>query len=489
MANTKPTSKATWDKHKVWEKPLYPFRIRNGLDYEERCTFKEIYIDVTDSAPSFESPKESLSRVFGEILQEFGNKKLTVLDFGAGKLRNSIFFLQEGHTVHAVEFESLRNSEQAKRLMGQVDNYSKNFKQFLFPDEFLKTKEKFDLILLVNVLTIMPVPAERWLVLLHCHERLKKDGSILYYAQFGDRDSRSRCTEENIISDGWYVGIKKRFKTFFREYKDQELKDIFLACGLDHHKTMQVPGNKCLVFKKRKNAPFKRILDAELIEKANIIDPMMPTPKENTPRIVTHGVSSDVFDGGEFKEYIASPDCLSFETLLLNVLKTIKPGANGSDPNDFETIIALLLSRIFKGGLKNLKLQEEINEGRRRVDFVMTNDAKDGFFWHLSERHNFKCPYILFECKNYSEDLKNPEFDQLIGRLQRRIGDVGIIVCRSIKDKAKCLKAQQDRFPDKLILVFDDEDIICLINFHLNEDRDGLLNFLDDKAKAVIFSK
>jgi hypothetical protein len=490
MAPNKPSPTAAWNEHKVWEKPLYPFRTKKGLDDEDRLILTEVYIDVTGSAPSFDSPEATLSGVFDEVLREFSRKKLTVLDLGAGKLRNSIYFLNKGHMVYAVEFESLKDStDHAKKLMAKAGAHYKNFKKFIFPDEFLKSGEKFDLIILINVLTIMPVPAERWLVLLLCHERLKNNGFILWYSQFGDKDTRARCTDDNRISDGWYMGKNRRFKTFFREYYDADLKDMFLACGFEYYKTIKAPANQCRLFKKRKNAPLSRVLNAELIEKADIIDPIMPVPKENTPRVVTQGVPIDLLDGGIFKECTGNPACLSIETLLENILKKIKTGNTGSDANDYETVIALLLSRIFSGDLRNLKLQEEINQGRRRVDFVMTNGATNGFFWHLSERHGFKCPYILFECKNYTEDLKNEEFAQLRDRLQRRIGSVGIIVCRSILDQDKCLKSQQDRLPDTLILVLDDNDISNLLNFHIDEDRDGLLNYLDDKAKAVIFSK
>jgi hypothetical protein len=226
----------------------------------------------------------------------------------------------------------------------------------------------------------MPVPAERWLVLLLCHERLKDDGLIFWYSQFGDKDSRARCTDDNRVSDGWYIGKNKKFKNFFREYYDQELKDMFLACGFDYYKSIKAPANQCRVFKKRKNAPLRRVLNAELIEKADIVDPTMPLPKDNNPRIVTQGVPSDLLDGGVFKECTANPACLSIETLLEETLKKIKKGNTGSDANDYETVIALLLSRIFSDDLRNLKIQEEISEGRRRVDFVMTNGAKDGNF-------------------------------------------------------------------------------------------------------------
>jgi hypothetical protein len=264
---------------------------------------------------------------------------------------------------------------------------------------------------------------------------------------------------------------------------------MFLSCGFDFYRSIQVPKNQARLFKKRKNAPLGRILNAKLIEGAHIIDTVMPCPIETTPRRVIEGEPSLSSADGSYKECLANPASLWFEYLLQECLGKIPTGNAGSNANDYETVIAILLSRIFNADLRNLKVQEEINEGRRRIDFVMTNASKDGFFWHLSERHNLKCPYILFECKNYKEDLKNNEFAQLADRLQNKIGQVGIIVCRSVQDETQVQKAQQDRYPDKLILVLDDEDISHLINLYFDADGDGLLNYLDDKAKAVIFSK
>ncbi|HXM47883.1 MAG TPA: class I SAM-dependent methyltransferase [Pyrinomonadaceae bacterium] len=483
--------KQVWAKHRVWEKPLYPFRVPSGLDDDDRRLLTEIYIDVTGSAPSFDTPESTLSKVFEEVLKEFPKtRKIKVLDFGAGKLRNSIYFLDRGHIVYAVEYEGLKNSSRhAKKLFAQADEHSKNFKEYIFPQEFLKSKEEFDLIILVNVLTVMPVPAERWLVLMQCHQRLKPSGYVLWYSQFGDTDQRARCTDNNRVSDGWYIGKNKKFKTFYREYYEPEMKDMFLSCGFDFYKSIKAPGNQAKLFKKRKNVPLSRILNARLIEAAEIIDTTMADPLETTPKRVIQGEPTLLHVDGNYKECVPNPPSLSFEQLLQQCLTRIATGNAGSNANDYETVIALLVSRIFNGDLRNLKPQEEINEGRRRVDFVLTNGATEGFFWHLSERHKLKCPYILFECKNYKEDLKNGEFAQLADRLQHKIGQVGIIVCRSIENKKKCLKDQQDRFPDKLILVLDDDDIMNLISFHVDGDREGLLNYLDDKAKAVIFSK
>ncbi len=71
----KTVTKVEWKEHKVWQKLLYPFRIPKGLDDDDRHIFNEIYIDVTSSAPSFDSPEAALSNVFEEVLKEFPKRK------------------------------------------------------------------------------------------------------------------------------------------------------------------------------------------------------------------------------------------------------------------------------------------------------------------------------------------------------------------------------------------------------------------------------
>ncbi len=153
---------------------------------------------------------------------------------------------------------------------------------------------------------------------------------------------------------------------------------MFLSCGFDFYKSINAPHNQAKLFKKRKNAPLARALTAKLIETAEIIDTKISEPTETTPKVVIEGVPSDLFHDGEYKQYIPNPESLSFENLLQECLTKIKPGI--PDANDYEAVIALLLSRIFLGDLSNLKIQENINEGRQRIDFVMTNNARNGFF-------------------------------------------------------------------------------------------------------------
>ncbi len=64
-------------------------------------------IDVTHSIPPFNETKKQMSKVFDRVCELISKKDL-ILDFGAGKLRNTIYFLEKGYNVNAVEFEKIR---------------------------------------------------------------------------------------------------------------------------------------------------------------------------------------------------------------------------------------------------------------------------------------------------------------------------------------------------------------------------------------------
>src|SRR2546427_3993342 len=44
------------------------------------------------------------------------------------------------------------------------------------------------------------------------------------------------------------------------------------------------------------------------------------------------------------------------------------------------------------------------------------------------EGHHITCPKIFIECKNYNEDIENPEFSQIHDRLNPIRGQFGMIV-------------------------------------------------------------
>jgi len=156
--------------HLIWKSSVYKFVVPSDYDENQERTYKEIWIDVTNSVPPFDSPKQTLGSVLDEIVKTLPKNSL-ILDFGAGKLRNTIYLLSKGHNVRAVEFEKTQEATPTAKQMYEVARgYGRKFDKLVFPHEFFQSNLKFDLILLINLCNIMPVPAERLLVLQYCRE-------------------------------------------------------------------------------------------------------------------------------------------------------------------------------------------------------------------------------------------------------------------------------------------------------------------------------
>ena len=93
------------------------------------------------------------------------------------------------------------------------------------------------------------------------------------------------------------------------------------------------------------------------------------------------------------------------------------------------------------------------------------------------------------ECKNYSTDIANPEIDQLLGRLNRRRGFVGLLFCREVQDPELVLKRCRDIVSNSdkhLILVMDDGDLLKLLGHKLKGELQLIDEFLEDKLKAIL---
>ena len=171
---------------------------------------------------------------------------------------------------------------------------------------------------------------------------------------------------------------------------------------------------------------------------------------------------------------------------LIDDLGEINEGTDSA--NLFHNYIIGALETIFYPALRKPVKEQKIHEGRKRVDIVFNNGWDRGFFFDLTAKHKIKCPYIFFECKNYSSDLKNPEFDQLSGRFSDKRGNFGILVCRKNKDKDLMLKRQKDIVNDNrgFVLVFDDEDIKNLIQIKSSNQQNGIDDYLDNLFRQIV---
>src|SRR3989338_9858502 len=107
----------------MWESPIYKFKTK--INNKK----KEIFIDVTGSAPNFSVPGKQLEGTFEVLLDGLEPSKTKILDFGGAKLRNTLYLLEKGYTVYACEFEDLfKRSKQADKLLEQCRKYP-NFKK------------------------------------------------------------------------------------------------------------------------------------------------------------------------------------------------------------------------------------------------------------------------------------------------------------------------------------------------------------------------
>ncbi|MDE2589955.1 MAG: hypothetical protein KGL95_09870, partial [Patescibacteria group bacterium] len=199
----------------VWESPVYKFEEETTI--RGKITKKPFLINVTYSAPrNLDDPGKALIGVFKKITEGKEPHKIHILDFGAGKLRNTLWLLQKGFNVWSVEFEELEERlEDAKKKWKMAKNYP-NFKHLGFPKDFVNLDKKFDIILLVNVVNVMPIPMERFALLSLLREKIKNDGMLLWHQWRGMATGQDNYTEENAFIDGYIMGQKNH--TFYVEH-------------------------------------------------------------------------------------------------------------------------------------------------------------------------------------------------------------------------------------------------------------------------------
>jgi len=171
---------------------------------------------------------------------------------------------------------------------------------------------------------------------------------------------------------------------------------------------------------------------------------------------------------------------------LLKELEGLKPGTEMA--NAYHDLIFRCLSQIFDNSLKRGKKEVPMDNNRKRVDVVFDNYDNNGFFAHIRNSNQIFCPKIFIECKNYSSDPSNPEVDQLIGRLGKKAGMFGILICRQVENEEilmqRCKSAMNKGQGHIIYLV--DEDIKALLLMKELSNDEGINNFLSEKWDQLI---
>lgn len=147
---------------------------------------------------------------------------------------------------------------------------------------------------------------------------------------------------------------------------------------------------------------------------------------------------------------------------LLHSVLSVPLGTSGA--HEYERAVEKLLSALLYPSLVFPIREEKIHGGRKRIDITFTNmGSHDNFFSWLG-RH-YPAATIAVECKNYTAQLGNPEYDQLAGRFSPSRGKYGLLVSRSIDDKVKTNAQCRDIAIDDrgFVTALDDGDLEALV--------------------------
>ena len=128
--------------------------------------------------------------------------------------------------------------------------------------------------------------------------------------------------------------------------------------------------------------------------------------------------------------------------LLKEELSDIPSGAAAADR--YHQLVQGALTVLFYPQLILPRKEWEINGGRKRIDIVFTNTAKEGFFHQRMVANNTAATMLVVECKNYSDDINNPEVDQLLGRFDHNRGKLGFVTFRKVKKEEGLLERLRD---------------------------------------------
>lgn len=432
--------------------------------------------DVTNSAFSKTNVGIIMKGVWERLLDDYGDGIDTVLDFGAGKFRNTFYFLNKGKQVTAVEFKDLaEQSDDAKEMLEKCEKKG-NFHHLVFPYPFIGSKGKYDLVILVNVVPVMPVSVERLLLLDLLYDRVNENKYVLWYTMPEGEYKVIKEEGNNNFGDGLWMGEKNKHKTFYKFHTKEDIIEMFSLYGFELVKKIPASGNDVLLFKKTPYNLLKGMLTPEKIISEIPKDENFKPPSVKFTKVV---------QTEKIKEIIPDPYCFSIQKLYSDSLKSIPKGKN---PDKYHRLVSLMVLRIFRDSLYNMSFELDKDRGLKYVDTVFSF-YEEGFFGTAIKKHKISCNYIVLEAKNYAFDIKNEEFDQIGERLDDHVGKFGLLVCRSIKNKDDAMRRCEALLNDggKHIIILTDDEILNLLDLSIVSDRDAINQFMDQKFRALKF--
>ena len=171
---------------------------------------------------------------------------------------------------------------------------------------------------------------------------------------------------------------------------------------------------------------------------------------------------------------------------LADVFADVPTGAKHA--GEYHKLVLGALTALFYPSLIHPHKEWEIHDGRKRIDIVFTNAADRGFFSQRRDDHKVNANTVIVECKNYSDDLANPEIDQLLGRFDDNRGKLGIITCRSVDDVNALEKRCRDAATRSqgYIIVLTDADLTTMLRAKAQLNDDMVEDLLHRKYRDLL---
>lgn len=176
---------------------------------------------------------------------------------------------------------------------------------------------------------------------------------------------------------------------------------------------------------------------------------------------------------------------LNLSKYLIEQLSHIVGGKETA--SKYHNLMIGIISFIFFPNLIYPQKEAEINEGRKRLDILYTNGKNNGFFYRIALDSSIKANFIHVECKNYTKEIANPEFDQLIARFDNNRGRFGMLFFRESEDMNTVIKRCQDaaKSGQGIVLPIDDSFVIKCLNLIASKNRNQIDQELDSLYRQI----
>lgn len=297
----------------------------------------------------------------------------------------------------------------------------------------------------------------------------------------------NKYTRRLVINDRPILLVPKRIVSYTDKYTSYEYRQHFVLNYLQNENLkLQTPlvkqyknGERYVT--KKSIQDYEEKMDKEYLVKFTERHPEVFSDfKRQTSKKISF-VDGSVLD---------DIDTQSICQYLIKKLEEISPGTENA--SNYHELIIGILELLLYPNLSSPKKEQEIHEGRKRIDIRFNNSAETGFFFTLPNNNvSLTCPFVYVECKNYTGEVANPELDQLSGRFSNRRGRVGILTCRTIDKEDLFIKRCADTFEDErgLILPITDIDLKEALRSFPEKGTEAMENIFEEKYEKIVFAK